>query len=113
MGTINGPLKLSYEAGKEPRGQVLPPGRSNGFPEYRFGTDRITSLQRRLRTCFVSFPFVPRRLISAQRSGLTLKSTCMPAVTAWRSKPRRNAINTVVAQDDKITVTIDLNVRDC
>ena len=59
MGTINGPLKLSYEAGKEPRGQVLPPGRSNGFPEYRFGTDRITSLQRRLRTCFVSFRATP------------------------------------------------------
>ena len=44
-----------YFAGKKMRNQVLSQGHSNGFPEYRLGTGRITSLQRRLRECFVSF----------------------------------------------------------
>ena len=80
---INGPLKPFYEAGKElyntrvgqldvackhchdyfagqrSRGQVLSQGQSNGFPIYRLGTGRITSLQRRLRECFVSFRAEP------------------------------------------------------
>jgi len=80
---INGPLKPYYEAGKElyntrvgqldvackhchdyyagrkSRGQVLSQGQSNGFPIYRLGTGRITSLQRRLRECFVSFRATP------------------------------------------------------
>ena len=80
---INGSLKSYYEAGKElyntrvgqldvackhchdyyagrkSRGQVLSQGQSNGFPIYRLGTGRITSLQRRLRECFVSFRAAP------------------------------------------------------
>ena len=80
---INGPLRPYYEAGKElyntrvgqldvackhchdyyagrkSRGQVLSQGQSNGFPIYRLGTGRITSLQRRLRECFVSFRAAP------------------------------------------------------
>ena len=80
---VNGPLKPYYEAGKELyntrfgqldmackhchaynagkklRGQFLSQGQSNGFPEYRLGTSRITSLQRRLRECFVSFRATP------------------------------------------------------
>ena len=80
---INGPLKPYYEAGKElyntrvgqldvackhchdyyagkkSRGQMLSQGQSNGFPIYRLGTGRITSLQRRLRECFVSFRATP------------------------------------------------------
>jgi sulfur-oxidizing protein SoxA len=48
-----------YNAGKKLRGQVLSQGHSNGFPEYRLGTGRITSLQRRLRECFVSFRATP------------------------------------------------------
>jgi sulfur-oxidizing protein SoxA len=48
-----------YNAGKRLRGQTLSQGQSNGFPEYRLGTGRITSLQRRLRECFVSFRATP------------------------------------------------------
>jgi len=48
-----------YFAGKKLRGQVLSQGQSNGFPEYRLGTGRITSLQRRLRECLVSFRATP------------------------------------------------------
>jgi len=48
-----------YNAGKKLRGQVLSQGQSNGFPEYRLGTSRITSLQRRMRECFVSFRATP------------------------------------------------------
>ncbi|MGD2116821.1 MAG: sulfur oxidation c-type cytochrome SoxA [Chromatiales bacterium] len=35
------------------RGQQLTHGQSNGFPVYRFVSDRITSLHRRLNECFV------------------------------------------------------------
>ena len=48
-----------YYAGRKSRGQVLSQGQSNGFPIYRLGTGRITSLQRRLRECFVSFRATP------------------------------------------------------
>lgn len=44
------------------RGQKLSHGMANGFPEYRLGKGRITSLHKRLRECFVSFradPFSP------------------------------------------------------
>lgn len=44
------------------RGQQLSQGQSNGFPEYRLGSGRITSLQQRIGECFVSFraePFEP------------------------------------------------------
>ncbi len=44
------------------RGQRLSQGQANGFPEYRLGRGRITSLHQRLSECFVSFraePFEP------------------------------------------------------
>lgn len=47
------------------RGQKLTQGQANGFPEYRLGRGRITSLQQRLSECFVSFraePFEPGSL---------------------------------------------------
>jgi len=44
------------------RGQKLSQGQANGFPEYRLGKGRITSLHGRMRECFISFradPFDP------------------------------------------------------
>ena len=44
------------------RGQRLSQGQANGFPEYRLGTGRITSLHQRMRECFHAFraePFEP------------------------------------------------------
>ena len=41
------------------RGQRLSQGQANGFPEYRLGSGRITSLQQRLTECFVSFRAEP------------------------------------------------------
>jgi sulfur-oxidizing protein SoxA len=41
------------------RGQKLSQGQANGFPEYRLGQGRITSLQQRLSECFVSFRAEP------------------------------------------------------
>lgn len=44
------------------RGQRLNQGQSNGFPVYRLGTSRITSLHRRFSECLASFraePFLP------------------------------------------------------
>ena len=41
------------------RGQRLSQGQANGFPEYRLGRGRITSLQQRLSECFVSFRAEP------------------------------------------------------
>ena len=85
--TINvdtsGPMKKYYEEGKELfysrfgqvdvacshchemnvgqrlRSQVLSQGQTNGFPEYRLGSGRITSLHRRLTECFISFRATP------------------------------------------------------
>lgn len=37
------------------RGQKLSQGQANGFPEYRLGQGRITSLHQRMRECFISF----------------------------------------------------------
>ena len=48
--------------GQKLRGQTLTQGQSNGFPEYRLGQGRITSLHQRLKECFISFraePFDP------------------------------------------------------
>jgi sulfur-oxidizing protein SoxA len=80
---ITGPMRPYYEAGKELyfsrfgqvdvscshchdryagqrlRGQVLSQGQTNGFPEYRLGSGRITSLHRRLTECFISFRATP------------------------------------------------------
>ncbi|MCK5386006.1 MAG: sulfur oxidation c-type cytochrome SoxA, partial [Gammaproteobacteria bacterium] len=76
---ITGPLKPFYEKGKKLyntrfgqmnmacvvchdqfagqrlRGQVLSQGHSNGFPEYRLGSGKMTSLHGRLEECFRSF----------------------------------------------------------
>jgi sulfur-oxidizing protein SoxA len=41
------------------RGQKLSQGQANGFPEYRLGRGRITSLHQRLAECFVSFRAEP------------------------------------------------------
>jgi sulfur-oxidizing protein SoxA len=41
------------------RGQRLSQGQANGFPEYRLGKGRITSLHQRLSECFVSFRAEP------------------------------------------------------
>lgn len=80
---VSGPMKKYYEAGKEIyhmrfgqldmacvhchdyhqgqylRGQRLSQGQSNGFPEYRLGSGQITSFQRRIAECFVSFRAQP------------------------------------------------------
>lgn len=48
--------------GQRLRGQQLSQGQANGFPEYRLGRGRITSLHQRMRECFISFraePFDP------------------------------------------------------
>lgn len=48
--------------GQRLRGERLSQGQSNGFPLFRLGSGRITSLQRRIKECFVSFraePFEP------------------------------------------------------
>lgn len=37
------------------RGQKLSQGQANGFPEYRLGRGRITSLHQRFNECFISF----------------------------------------------------------
>lgn len=41
------------------RGQKLSQGQANGFPEYRLGKGRITSLHMRMRECFISFRAEP------------------------------------------------------
>lgn len=41
------------------RGQRLSQGQANGFPEYRLGRGRITSLHERMRECFISFRAEP------------------------------------------------------
>ena len=41
------------------RGQKLSQGQGNGFPEYRLGKGRITSLHQRMRECFISFRAEP------------------------------------------------------
>lgn len=49
-------------AGKKLRGQVLSQGHSNGFPLYRLGSGKMTSLHSRIKECFISFraePFHP------------------------------------------------------
>lgn len=41
------------------RGQKLTQGQTNGFPVYRFGPERITSLHRRFNECFVQLRAEP------------------------------------------------------
>ncbi len=45
--------------GQRLRGQVLTQGHSNGFPEYRLGSGRMTSLHGRFSECFRSFRAEP------------------------------------------------------
>ena len=54
------------------RGQQLSQGQSNGFPEYRLGSGRITSLHQRIRECFVSFRAEPFELGSEELKLLEL-----------------------------------------
>lgn len=80
---ITGPLKPFYEAGEKVyhtrvgqtnmacanchdqyagqmlRGQMLSQGHTNGFPEYRLGSGKVTSLQGRVDECFRSFRAEP------------------------------------------------------
>lgn len=44
-----------YHQGKMLRGQKLTQGQSNGFPEYRLATGKVTTLHGRLKECFYSF----------------------------------------------------------
>ncbi|HID50237.1 MAG TPA: sulfur oxidation c-type cytochrome SoxA [Chromatiales bacterium] len=93
---VSGPLKPYYEAGKELyhmrfgqvdvscahchdmnpgrrlRGQILTQGQTNGFPEYRLGSGRITSLHRRLTECFLSFRAEPFDLGSEEYINLEI-----------------------------------------
>ena len=48
-----------YYQGQFLRGQRLSQGQGNGFPIYRLGTGKITSLHQRLSECFVSFRAQP------------------------------------------------------
>lgn len=41
--------------GQRLRAQKLSQGQGNGFPLYRLGTGKITTLQQRMRECFISF----------------------------------------------------------
>lgn len=41
------------------RGQMLSQGHSNGFPEYRLGSGKMTSLHGRITECFISFRAEP------------------------------------------------------
>lgn len=46
-------------AGQYLRGQLLSQGHSNGFPEYRLGSGKVTSLHGRLSECFRAFRAEP------------------------------------------------------
>lgn len=46
-------------SGQRLRGQVLSQGHSNGFPEYRLGSGKVTSLHGRFSECFRSFRAEP------------------------------------------------------
>jgi sulfur-oxidizing protein SoxA len=48
-----------YYQGEHLRGQQLSQGQTNGFPEYRLGSGHITTFQRRVAECFVSFRAQP------------------------------------------------------
>ncbi len=61
FGQINVSCAHCHElyTGRHLRGQVLTQGHSNGFPEYRLATGRITSLHGRFRECFRAFRAEP------------------------------------------------------
>lgn len=94
--TITEPLKPFYEKGKKIyntrygqmnmacnvchdqfdgqrlRGQVLSQGHSNGFPLYRLGSGKMTSLHGRIKECFQSFRAEPFFLGSEELLSLEL-----------------------------------------
>lgn len=59
-------------AGQRLRGQVLSQGHSNGFPLYRLGSGKMTSLHRRIKECFLSFRAEPFFLGSEELISLEL-----------------------------------------
>lgn len=64
FGQANMACNLCHEQhqGQMLRGQRLSQGQANGFPEYRLGSGRMTSLHQRFTECFRSFraePFEP------------------------------------------------------
>ncbi len=42
-------------SGQHLRGQILSQGHSNGFPEYRLGSGKVTGLHSHMEECFRSF----------------------------------------------------------
>ncbi len=52
------------------RGQKLTQGQTNGFPVYRFGSSRITSLHRRFNECFVQLRAEPYEVGSEEYKAL-------------------------------------------
>lgn len=58
--------------GQRLRGQVLSQGHSNGFPLYRLGSGKITSLHGRIKECFRSFRAEPFHLGSEELINLEL-----------------------------------------
>ena len=61
FGQINVSCSHCHERyfGQRLRGQILSQGHSNGFPEYRLGSGKMTSLHGRLTECFRSFRAEP------------------------------------------------------
>ena len=53
-------------AGQKLRGQVLSEGHTNGFPLYRLGSGKMTSLHGRIKECFISFRAEPFHLGSEE-----------------------------------------------
>lgn len=58
--------------GKRLRGQVLSQGHSNGFPVYRLGSGKMTSLHGRIKECFRSFRAEPFHIGSDELISLEL-----------------------------------------
>lgn len=58
--------------GQRLRGQVLSQGHSNGFPVYRLGSGKITSLHGRIKECFRSFRAEPFHIGSDELISLEL-----------------------------------------
>lgn len=58
--------------GRMLRGQILTQGQSNGFPEYRLGSGKVTGLHHRFQECFRSFKADPYELGSDEYINLEL-----------------------------------------
>lgn len=61
FGQINMACTVCHDqfSGQMLRGQKLSQGQSNGFPEYRLGSGKITGLHSRIEECFISFRAEP------------------------------------------------------